>query len=91
MSSKKHSNATAQSSRGSASISKGQMQLTLYLDGKNWNAMDKLWNFFSGVLYEPWEVFLNRNLDLDVYLPIYLGCTVKLQLQCIIKKSKSRS
>ena len=43
MSSKKHSNAAAQSSRGSAS--KGQMQLTSYL-WKNWNAMEKLWNFF---------------------------------------------
>ena len=51
MSSKKHSNAAGQSSRGSAS--KGRMQLTSYLWKKNWNAVEKLWNFFSGDLYEP--------------------------------------
>ena len=54
MSLKKHSNAAAQSSRGSAS--KGQMQLTSYLWKKlEWygKTMEKLWNFFSGNLYEP--------------------------------------
>ena len=42
-SSKKHSNAAGQSSKGSAS--KGQMQLTSYLWGKNWNALERLWKF----------------------------------------------
>ena len=43
LSSKKHSNAAGQSSRG-------RMQLTSYY-GKT---MEQLWNFFSGDLYEPW-------------------------------------
>ena len=54
MSSKKHSNAAAQSSRGSAS--KRRMQLTLYLWKKlecYGKTMEKLWNFFYGNLYEP--------------------------------------
>ena len=45
MSSKKHSNAAGQSSRGSAS--KGRMQLTSYLWEKNWNAMEKLWKSYG--------------------------------------------
>ena len=57
MSSKKHSNAAAQSSRGSAS--KGQMQLTSYLWKKlecNGKTVEKLWNFFSWDLYEPCKI-----------------------------------
>ena len=50
MSSRKHSNAAAQSS----SASKGHMQLTY---GKYWNAMEKLWKsygiFFLGICTNP--------------------------------------
>ena len=51
-------NAAGQSSRGSAS--KGQMQLTSYLWKKlecYGKTMEKLWNFFSGDLYEPWVLW----------------------------------
>ena len=58
MSSKKHSNAAGQSSRGSSS--KGRMQLTSYLWEKKLECygktMEKLWNFFSGDLYEPYGI-----------------------------------
>ena len=74
MSSKKHSNAAGQSSRGSAS--KGQMRLTSYLWKKNWNAMEKLWNFFSGDLYEPWYQVSQLNPKYKMIYESRLWCSV---------------
>ena len=63
ISSKKHSNAAGQSSRGSAS--KGWMQLTLYLWKKNWNAMEKLWKSygisFLGICTNPEYKYNDEN------------------------------
>ena len=80
MSLKKHSNAAAQSSRGSAS--KGQMQLTSYLWKKlecYGKTMEKLWNFFSGNLYEPWYMYVGRLIKKKprisfFFILLILGC-----------------
>ena len=65
MSSKKHSNAAGQSSRGSSS--KGRMPLTSYLWKKNWNAMEKLWKSygisFLGICTNPVEYYFLSSGD----------------------------
>ena len=74
MSSKKHSNAAAQSSRGSAS--KGQMQLTSYLWKKSecyGKTMEKLWDFFSGDLYEPCIIVIGMHQNMNGTLNFQLG------------------
>ena len=86
MSSKKHSNAAGQSSRGSSC--KGRMQLTSYLWKKNWNAMEKLWKSygisFLGICTNPacktwlWLADCVKT-SLRLYLFFYL-CLVRQKL-----------
>ena len=89
ISSKKHSNAAGQSSRGGSS--KGQMQLISYVWKKNWNAMEKLWKSygisFLGICTNPERWFLSHFLFEFHFYQVFLLTSVRCAASAVSEHS----